>query len=478
MTEPIDDLLSAIGVARADTGGVITLSGADPVVPGRHRFGLACASALAAQGAAVAAVWRQRSGEGQDVSVDLARAAVPGLRTIYHIRQNGYPHPIPPKALHPLVDFYRTRDDRRIFILRATNYVETLLQTLDLLDCAFAPSSMARAIAGWNGFELEEALNERRLVGVVARRREEWLAHPQGARLASMPPVMVERTAHGAPRPFVPGSRPLAGIRVLDLTHVLAGPIVTRTLAEQGAEVLHVSPPHRQDPVRGAIDTGLGKRQAYLDLRNPADLERALELAAGADILVDSWRPGTLARFGLTPERLAAVNPDLIRVSVSCYGAGGPWAGWGGYEPCGQVACGLAIDEGSEDEPRLASTGTLNDYLTAYLGAAGAIGALLQRARYGGGYRVEVSLTRSSMWVQALGRLPETQWDQIERLPEPRPEDFDEHDSVFGRIRVARPATEFTRTPARWDRMPEPFGASLAAWESGLPNGSSDIGGQ
>lgn len=461
-----EKLLSAIGIERTDSGGSITLSGEDPVVPSRHKIGLAAGSALAAQGAAIAAIWRMRSGEGQDVAVDMKRAAVLGLRTVYHIRQNGYRHPIPPRVVHPPVDFYKTRDGRQIFILRSTNYVETLLETLDLLDCSFAPESMARAVAGWDGIALEDALNEQRLVGTVSRTRAEWLAHPQGALLASLPPVHVEKISDGPAMPFTSAKRPLSGIKVLDFTHVLAGPITSRTLAEQGAEVLHISPPDRQDPVRGAIDTGLGKRQAYLDLRDEADVERALELAADADILVDSWRPGSLARHGLTPERLAAVNPNLIYVSISCYGSEGPWADRGGYEPCGQVACGLAIDEGSEDAPKLASVGTLNDYLTAYLGAAGALGALVQRAREGGSYRVSASLTRSSMWIQELGRLPEDLWMPPGPLPEPNPDDFEEHDSAFGQIRVASPVTTYSRTSAYWDCMPEPFGASQPAWMS------------
>lgn len=461
--QAVDDLLRAMGIDRSDTGGSIAIEGADPIVPGRHRFGAAAAAAAVAHAAGAAAIWKLRTGEGQDIRVNMRRAVVPGLRSVYHLRQSGHVHRIPPKAIHPPVDFYETKDGRRIFILRSTNYVETLLQTLDLLDCAFAPSSMARAVAKWNAFDLEEAMAERKLVGTVSRTRAEWLAHPQGQWLNARPVIEIEKIGDSAPEPFRPSGRPLDGVRVLDVTHVLAGPVSTRVLAGYGADVLHISSPNQQDPIRGAIDTGLGKRQAYLDLDRSDDTLRLKELAAQADIVADSWRPGALARRGFSLPELIAVRPGLIYVSLSCYGSGGPWASRGGYEPCGQVACGLAVDEGSEDAPKLASVGTLNDYLTAYLGAAGALGALIRRAREGGSYHVKVSLTRTSMWVQELGRLPEDQWMEGP-LPEPATEDFMTMASPFGPVTVARPAAELSLTPAYWARPPEPFGASAPVW--------------
>lgn len=459
----LDELLGIMGLARAETGGSISFSGADPVAPGRHRLGTAAAAALAAQGAAVAAIWKQRSGQGQDIEVDLRKAAVPGLRTIYHIRQSGYRFRVPPVVLKPVQDFYRTRDGRLIYILRAPAYAETLLRTLDLLDCAFNPAAMAKAVAAWDALELEDAIAERRLVGVVSRGRTEWAEHPQGAWLHAQPVIEIVKIGDSAPKPFAPAARPLAGVRVLDVTHVLAGPVATRTLAEQGADVLHISSPDQQDPARGAIDTGMGKRQAYLDLDRPDDAAHLKTLSQGADIFAESWRQGSLDRRGFSPEALAAARPGLIYLSLSCYGSDGPWRERAGYEPCGQVACGLAIDEGSEEAPKLASTSTLNDYLTAYLGAAGALAALLRRAEEGGSYHVRVSLTRSSMWVQELGRLPQAQWRTGE-LPEPAPEDFVTVDSPFGPISVARPATRLSATPPYWDRPSEPFGVSAPQW--------------
>jgi hypothetical protein len=174
----------------------------------------------------------------------------------------------------------------------------------------------------------------------------------------------------------------------------------------------------------------------------------------------------------LSPTALAAQRPGLVYISASAYGSGGPWAPRGGYEPVGQVACGLALDEGSADTPRLAVTGTLNDYLSAYLAAAGAFSALVRRAREGGSYHVKVSLTRTSMWMQELGRLPPAEWPESALAMEPRETDLLQMESAFGRVTIPAPITRYSRTPGYWARPPEPFGASLPVW---LPRGAQSV---
>lgn len=457
-------LLETIGIRAADFGGNINIAGADPVVSSRHRLGGATACALAAQGAAVAAIWKERTGRGQDISVDVRRAAVPGLRTVYHLRQNGGAVETSTPPLYPHSGFFRTRDGRQFYILRHPAYTNHLLRVLELLQCQYAPADMARAVAQWRGLDIEEAFAERKLVGVLCRPRAEWLQHPQGQWLATRPPVEIEKIGDSTPVPLPSGARPLSGLRVLDFSHVLAGPVTARTLAEQGADVLRITAPHQYDPLSCCIDTGPGKRNANLDLTLEADAARARELAAGADVFVQSWRPNSLARRGLAPEALAQQHPGLVYVSVSAYGSGGPWAERGGYEPVGQAACGLAIDEASADAPRLVATHTLNDYLSAYLAAAGTLGALLRRAREGGSYHVKVSLTRTSMWVQELGRLPEALWPADGLPMQPAPEHLLELASPFGRVRLPAPLTQYSETPAAWDRGPQPFGAEPAAW--------------
>lgn len=466
----LTDLLGRIDLPIDAGGGTVTIEGDDPVVDSRHRPAAAAAAALAAQGIGVAAIWKERSGIGQDVRVEARQAAVPGLRTINYVRQNGCAYDLFPRSTKSFTDFFRTRDGRQFYLLRTTLYAENLIGTLELLGCSYDAESMARAVAKWDALELENALAERRLIGVIARTRDEWLAHPQGQWLAARAPVEIEKIGDSPPEPFAPAARPLAGVRVLDFTHVLAGPVTARMLAEQGAETLHISAQHQMDPMRLAIDTGSGKRSAYLDIDDPAQLATLRQLTKDADVFVQSWRPSSIARRGLSAEALVEQRPGLIYVSVSAYGSGGPWADRAGYEPVGQAACGLVLDEGSDAKPKLAVTSTLNDYLAAYLGAAGTMAALRRRAREGGSYHVKVSLTRTSMWMQEIGRLPAAEWPERHIPMDARPSDLMTVTSPFGAITLPAPITRYSLTPGYFDRPPEPFGASLPAW---LPSASA-----
>lgn len=462
--EILDSLLRNIGVSRDDVGGTIRVHGADPVVSSRHRVGGATACALAAQGAAVAAIWKKKTGRGQNIDVEVRRAAVPGLRTAYHLTQSGYLVEVFPRSPYPQTDFFRTRDNRQIYILRTPLYIQNLLGTLGLLKCSHDPVDMARAVAQWDGLALEEAMAERKLVGVLCRTREEWATHPQGQWLAARPAVEIEKIGDSDPIPLPAGERPLGGFRVLDFAHVLAGPVTSRMLAEHGADVLRVTAPHQYDQLFCALDTGVGKRSANLDLDRPADVAKAKALAATADVFAHSWRPGSLDARGLSPHALAEQRPGIIYVSVSAYGSGGPWATRGGYEPVGQAVCGLSFDEGSMDVPKLSPTGTLNDYLTAYLASGAVLGTLLRRAREGGSYHIKASLTRTSMWVQELGQLPRDQWPQDDLPMVPRSTDMQVMQSPYGPITLPAPITQFSETRAYWERGPEPFGTSHAEW--------------
>jgi crotonobetainyl-CoA:carnitine CoA-transferase CaiB-like acyl-CoA transferase len=463
--QAVASLLRALGLSALD-GCALHLRGMDPVLPSKHRHGLACSAALAVQGAAIAAIWKLRSGRTQSVEVDLRQAAVVGLRTGKFLQHNGYNYEGLGRSA-ALANFFETRDGRRMYLLRFPIFPAHLARLLHLLGCTESSTEqLAAAVRRWDALDLEDALAEHKLVGTLARSRAEWLAHPQGQWLAAHGPVHLEPLGPSAPESFVDGERPLSGVRVLDLTHVLAGPVCSRTLAEQGADVLHVTVPEHLDSVHNAMDTGFGKRSCFLDLRRPEDLQRMHTLVREADVLVQSWRPGVLDQFGLAPEDLARLRPGIVVVSVSCYGSGGPWRTRGGYEPVGQAVCGLASDEGSADQPLMAPTFTLNDYLAAYLAAAGAAAALLQRARHGGSRHVQVSLARCSMWVQELGQIAPARLARLApaSVPAALETDLMTTDGVFGRLTHARPITQFSETLAHWASGPVPPGADVPRW--------------
>ena len=277
----LDGLLAGLELDRVDSGGTINFVGDDPIVSSRHRPAAASAVALAAQAVGVAALWRLRGGGGQDITVDLHRAAVPGLRTSSLFWQSGHRLEYG-RSSKEAANFFPTRDGRRVFVLRTAAYPANLLGLLDLLGCRNDTGSLAAAIATWDSATLEEKLAECKLVGAVARTKEEWLATRQGQWLADQPPVLVEKIGESAPEAPSQGDRPLSDIRVLDLAHVLAGPVCARVLAEQGADVLHGSAPLRPDDFRVVIDTGHGKRSAFVDLDRPGDVDRVRRLLTGA----------------------------------------------------------------------------------------------------------------------------------------------------------------------------------------------------
>ncbi len=458
-------LLTRLGLPSDQQG--VRFTGADPVVPSRYRPALASAVALAAHAVGVASLWQLRGGEAQSIDIDLRRAAVPGLRTVSYITRDGHPLQLQRPRSEDKV-FFETADGRQMYLLRHAFYHEHFSRLLAFLDCSSATDSIARAVGRWQSADLEQALGEARLIGAIARSRDEWLTSPQGQYLAGRVPVEIEPIGDCPPMPLLPAERPLSGLRVLDMGHVLAGPVVSRQLAEQGADVLHVSAPHQPDPAHIMVDTGFGKRSAFVNIDRPEDLAKLKALIAGADVFAHSWRPGALDARGLSPAALAKLRPGLIYVSVSCYGYDGPWASRIGYDPLGQVVSGLAVGEGSADAPQLASTFTLNDYLAGYLAAAGVTAALVRRAQTGGSYHVKVSLTSCSMWLQDLGLLPRQQWpdgaDGITALPKPAPDEMSRSRTPFGEIEHPLPIIRYSATPARWDLPPEPAGASPLTW--------------
>jgi crotonobetainyl-CoA:carnitine CoA-transferase CaiB-like acyl-CoA transferase len=251
-----------------------------------------------------------------------------------------------------------------------------------------------------------------------------------------------------------PGERPLSGIRVLDFTRILAGPICGRTLAEHGAEVLMVTAPHLPQTPEHVRDTSHGKRSCYLDFSDPGQLKRARQLALTSDVVVGGYRPGKLESWGLDPEQLAEKKKQgHVHVTISCYGSGGPFADRAGWEQVGQAVSGVAHTHGKaigDGAPKLIFA-TVCDYLTGYLGGYGALLALGKRIREGGSWHVNVSLCQSGMFVLRQGILSGFA-NAPERLAD------DELDTLgvvsdtnaYGRIRTLKPALVMSETPPHW----------------------------
>jgi crotonobetainyl-CoA:carnitine CoA-transferase CaiB-like acyl-CoA transferase len=383
----------------------------------------------------------------------------------WHPTLNGEMAPHPLVLDNPfLVAPYRTADGR--WVMATGVYPHLAAKWCRFLDVPPDPARVAEAIATWDALELEETASAVGLPICVVRTPAEWLAHEQGALLASQPVIGLERIGDAATRDFAAAKRPFDGIRVLSFTHAVAGPTIGRTFAEHGADVLGATRPNDYEHEHIYAEANIGSRSAYIDLDGPAGRERAEKLVAEADVVVNNHRLGSLERRGLDPRELAERHPGLVYVSVNCYGSSGPWAQRGGFDMNGSAASGLLTIEGSETEPRFPITFLINDYITGYMGAIGAMAALAKRATDGGSWHVTVNLTRTAMWCGSLGLVDPhlAGCDADHSLREPLPYDAL---SPLGDVHMIAPPVRFSHTPPRWpDPILVPRGSSPAQWKT------------
>ena len=462
----LDDLLSGVGLSRTEAGAAVSFAGQDPILPAAHRLGACIGIPLMAGAVAAVALHRHRGGPAQDLHLDLRQAVHtinPGAFWHPTLSGEGAPHPL--VLDNPfLVTPYRTVDGR--WVMASAVYPHLVAKWCRFLDVPPDTARVAAAVGAWDAFELEEAANARGLPICVVRTPAEWLAHEQGALLAAQPVIGMERIGDAPARDFGAAERPFDGIRVLSFTHAVAGPTVGRTLAEHGADVLGATRPNDYEHEFIYAEANVGSRSAYVDLDGPSGKERAATLLDEADVVVNNHRVGTLERRGLSPVQLAGRYPGLVYVSVSCYGQSGPWAGRGGFDMNGSAASGLMTVEGGEAQPRLPVTTLLNDYITGYLGAIGAMAALVRRATEGGSWHVTVSLTRTAMWCGSLGLVDPALAgaDEEHTLREPLPYDAP---SPLGDVHMLAPPVRFSRTPPAWpDPVLVPRGSSRAVWRA------------
>lgn len=455
---PLALALLALGGRAPDRADDLAFGpGDDPVYPTPFRVARAASATLGAVGLAVADLWRLRGGGAQAVRVD-PRAAAASLKSSAYATLNGEKA----KIWDPLTGHYRTRDGRHIFL--HTNHAHHRAAALRLANAkGDTRADLEAAVAALDALDFETALAASDGIGAVARTRAEWAATPHGACVASLPPFQIDRIGDAPPQPLPEAARPLAGIRVLDLTRVLAGPAAGRTLAEHGADVLHLTAPHVPYQTELLYDTGPGKRCAWLDLTAPEGPAALHDLVARADVFLQSYRPGTLAARGFGAEALARRRPGIVATSLSAYGHTGPWAMRRGFDSVVQNAMGLARANPMPATPKNMPVQAL-DYIGGYMAALGTMLALARRAREGGSWRVRVSLAQVAQWLAGLGT--------VEAYDVPADPTADElaglmthSDGPFGRVAHFKPVVALSETPGFYARPPEPFGTSAPRWD-------------
>ncbi len=453
----------AVGIAPL---AMPQFEGADAVVPTPFRVASSAAAALGFGAAVAGEIWRFRGGERQSVAVDL-RAAAASLVSHRLVRCNGSAMP-PFRYDSPTVGFYQSSDSRWLYL--HGGYPRLAKRTLDLLNAKSDAASVMEGVAKWNAQALEDALAFMGLSGAVVRREEEWTASLPGRVMA--PPIVLRKLGQSPPSRLGDSAMPLGGLRVLDLTRVVAGPACTRLLAGYGAEVLNVTADRLPDFPALAFDLSAGKRRTVLDLVKPSDAEALRHLSRHADIFVDSCRPGALAALGFSPASLAHIAPGIIHVSISAYGLEGPWSGRRGWEEVTQAAAGLAAEQGAfmarrkprrEAQPELIPA-MVCDKVTGYLAAAGALAAALRRIREGGSWQVQVSLAATATWLQSLGRIDA---GQVPEVWEPR-DGLDQYlqscETKDGRFEFLGPVVRMSKTPPLKGPLPDHI--DLPRWAS------------
>ena len=462
--EALRTILPIAGWPDKLPAAVTFTGGTDPVLPTPFRIGVAGATTVAASGLAAAELWELRTGRRQEVAVDLRQAAA-SLRSGHYMSLGDGKVSA---ARNSIMGVYPSRDGRWSYL--HCNFPNHRAAALKVLGVAEDRDAVARAVAAWNAADLEEAIIAAKGAGGMARTKEEWAKHPQAAAIAALPLMEIIRIGDSAAEPLPAGNRPLSGIRVLDLTRVLAGPTCARTLAEHGADVLKITAAHLPNLGYQEWDTGHGKLSAQLDLRVPGDVELLHGLVRQADVFSQGYRPGSLANRGLSPEELATLRPGLVYVSLSAFGHSGPWASRRGFDTVVQTVSGMTIRQaetvpGKTPGPQFYPVSAI-DYCTGYLMAFGAMVALARRAREGGSWLVRISLAQVGKWIVDRGEVPAValkdvpaefsraeldRWSMVSETPS-------------GPLRHLKPVVQLSETQPHWGRPSVPLGYHRPEW--------------
>jgi crotonobetainyl-CoA:carnitine CoA-transferase CaiB-like acyl-CoA transferase len=457
-------ILPAAGISPDRAASVAITGGSDPILPTPFRIGVAGAATLAATGLAAADLWEMRTGRRQAVAVDI-RHATASLRSGHYMKLGDGEVST---RRNSIMGVYPTKDGRWSYV--HANFPNHRAAALGVLGVPEDREAVARAVLNWNAADLEEAIIAAKGAGGMVRTHQEWAQHPQAAAIASLPLLEIVKIGDAPPEPLRPGNRPLSGVRVLDLTRVLAGPTCARTLAEHGADVLKITGAHLPNLGYQEFDTGHGKLSAQLDLREQRDVDTLRRLVRDADVFSQGYRPGTLGGRGLSPEELAAIRPGLVYVSLCAFSHAGPWASRRGFDTVVQTVSGITsrqaeIVPGKTPGPQFYPVSAI-DYCTGYLMAFGAMQALARRAREGGSWLVRISLAQVGKWIVDLGEVPPGEARDA-------PADFTAaelenwsmvSDTPSGKLRHLRPVVQLSETPAYWARPSVPLGYHQPVW--------------
>ncbi|CCH41670.1 Formyl-coenzyme A transferase [Wickerhamomyces ciferrii] len=450
----------------------VHITGSDPIYKTPFKLGETTAQVLAACGVAANDLWELKTGNRQKVSVSV-EAAAGGLdeknNSLAKDNNGQYQRIEGSESMKHMVRMtqpWETADKK--WFLPHTNLKHLEERVLKVLECESTVESIQNAISKRNAQELEDSIANANACGGICNTEEEWLKHPQGSYLSSVPVVEIDRLFDSA-KESLPDNNdmPLSGIRVLDLTRILAGPVCGLTLAELGADVLMVTAEKLPQVNEFVRDTSHGKRSCFLDLSKDEDASKLKELVKEADIIIDGYRPDRLAAYGFGVEDLAKLRPGLIHVSINCFGSGGPFGSRAGWDQVAQAVTGMCVKQGEaigSNKPELTPVFAC-DYVCGRLGAFGAMLALKRRAENGGFYSIQVSLCQAAMLLQRQGYVNNFE-DVLGKISEKTYEEYQvfENDTSYGDLKVLGPVLKLSETPCKWVRKTPKLGEHEAKW--------------
>lgn len=436
----------------------------DPILPTSFRIGEAAVASLSAVGLAAARLWELKTGKNQEVSVNTHRATA-SLRSGKYMKMD---NSVVSTDRNTIMGVYPARKGRWSYL--HCNFPNHRAAALDVLGVEEDSDAVKKAVAGWDALELEEAIINAKGAGGMVRSIEEWSRHPQAQAIAKLPLMEIIKVGESPPEKLPDGDRPLSGIKVLDLTRVLAGPTCARTLAEHGADVLKITSTHLPNIGYQEYDTGHGKLSSNLDLREQGDLDALRGLIQSADVFSQGYRPGTLGNRGLSVEELSQLRPGLIYVSLSAFSHKGPWASRRGFDTVVQTVSGITdrqgeLFPGSEPGPQFYPVSAI-DYLTGYLMAFGALVALEKRATEGGSWLVRISLAQTGKWLVDLGQVDAS--ELLDISPEFSSDEIlqwtTESETPMGSLTHMSPVIKMSETQPYWARPSVPLGYNDPVW--------------
>ena len=447
------------GAAQAPERMIFTGDG--PGLPSAFKVGLAAQVSEGAAGLAAAEVWRTRTGATQSVAIDRDEAAI-GFRSERHAHVVGEE---PEYIWDDISGYYQCGDGR--WVQLHCNYPHHMANATAAFHSPVSRAGMQRVLNGLTGAEAEQILIDNSLPGGMLRTTDEWRGHSAGQALQNAPLLDISQLGASDAKPWSANPiRPLDGVKVLDMTRVIAGPVCGRTLAAFGAEVLRLTPPRFPDRTPLILDGGAGKRNALLNVKSAEGLAIFRDLVREADIIVQGYRPGALDAIGVGPDAIRDINPSIVCITLCAFGYEGPWAQRRGFDSIVQTVSGIADAGGRAAGLAKGAAKPLPaqalDHASGYLMAAMAMTALLRQRQEGGAWRARSALAWTGRWLESLGRInaidePEPSTDAITAYMQ------DEH-GPFGHVRRIGMATKLSATPGYWTIPAAPLDQHTPSW--------------